>query len=167
MKANSSPVWTGGVNRPLISAQNSAPSPLVHTERIRRNVTSAWRSTNNGNHCCQFGCSHTVQQQQKQIMEEIPIFRAPTHHASCVDRGSLNRSPLNASQWWPHHTICALKESYFPTNEKCGSQKPLHQRSDFANCNQPFWVETHTAPNPFVKSCLLLIFGPISTWFLF
>ncbi len=25
----------------------------IHKERVRRNVTSTWHSTNNGNHCCQ------------------------------------------------------------------------------------------------------------------
>ncbi len=57
---------------------------VVHTERARHNVTSAWRNATNGNNCCQTVCSHMVQQQ---IMEEIFFSGAVTHHASCVDGG--------------------------------------------------------------------------------
>ncbi len=37
---------------------------------------------------CQGECSHSrLKQKQKQIMEKMSIFRAATHHASCVDGG--------------------------------------------------------------------------------
>ena len=65
----------------------SLASSLVHTERAKRNVTSAWRSAKNGNNCCQGECLHR-RLKQKQIMERMSIFRAATHHVSCVDGGS-------------------------------------------------------------------------------
>ncbi len=52
----------------------SSSWPLVHTEPLKRNITSASRSAKNGSNCCQGGSSHRKLKSKQQIMEEEPIF---------------------------------------------------------------------------------------------
>ena len=68
-----------------------SPSP-THTGPVMQRATK--QNIMETTVSSQFRCSHTERAAAAEAMEEIPVFRSMTHHASCVDGGGMAHSHL-------------------------------------------------------------------------